>query len=138
MEAFVNALAQWTSLEWVANQFYNGDGLPFTIWTFLMFVFGALVGARVERKANPRPKPTPKRKIARGFSGDVKAAAKAALEADDAIVLGQHWESVLAFTKKHPDVFMLADPIDYAGDMTKYQLDPEWRYYLKKHNKYLK
>lgn len=137
MEAFVNTLAQWVNPEWVAGRFHNGDGLPFVLWTLLVFALGAVAGARAERMTNSVPKPTPKRKIARGFSGDVKAAARAALESNGMVPVGQFEQSIVAFSREHPGVFVLSDPIEHVGSASAYQLAPEWRMYLKRHMRFL-
>ena len=67
----------------------------------------------------------------------VKEAAKNALESDGEIVLGDYWESVIAFSRECPGVFVFSYELEEVGDMDTYQISPVWREYLNRHRRYL-
>lgn len=134
MVEVANSLMQWTSLEWVVEQTNGGNAVYLGTWTLLVFAVGFIVGGTCEHYRQGR---IPKRKIARGFSGSVKAAARAALESDDMVPVGQFEQSIAAFSGERPGVFVLSDPPERIGSASTYQLAPEWRVYLKKHMRFL-
>lgn len=128
------ALLQLLDLRWVIDQATCGNITPLSMWTIFVAFTGFTVGYIVGKK---RAGYVPKRKIACGFSQEVKRAAANALEADRPLVLGEYWESVIGFSRRHEDVFTFAYPLDEVGDADTYDLSPEWRSYLRKHKRHL-
>lgn len=134
MQEALLVLLQWMNPQWIADQLYNGNGLPFVLWSLIVFSCGLAAGAFYEYCKQKR---VSKRKIAKGFSRKVKEAAKNALESDGEIVLGDYWESVIAFSRECPGVFVFSYELEEVGDMDTYQISPVWREYLNRHRRYL-
>lgn len=131
----LNTLLQWLSPVWVVEQFKDGDGLPFMVWTAIAATAGFGVGFFVNEKlAGWVPKST----IAKGFSPEIKKAALESLDSSGSVVMGDKFESLLAFERKGHGVFSFTFPIDDVYDTDTYQLTPEWRAYLSKRRKYLR
>ena len=134
MIELLNTLLQWLSPVWVVDQFKDGDGLPFMLWTVITATAGFGVGFFANKKlAGWVPKST----IAKGFSPEIKQAALESLDSSGSVVMGDKFESLLAFERKGRGVFSFAFPIDDVYDTDTYQLTPEWRSYLSRHRKYL-
>lgn len=128
------ALLQLLDLRWVIDQATCGNITPLSMWTVFVAFTGFTVGYIVGKK---RAGYVPKRKIACGFSQEVKRAAANALEADRPLVLGKYWESVIGFSRVRKDVFTFPYPLDEVKDSDTYDLSPEWRNYLRTHKRYL-
>lgn len=131
----LNTLLQWLNPAWVVEQFRDGDGLPFILWTAITLTAGFAVGFFVNKKFSGW---VPKRIIASGFSPEIKRAALESLDSSGSVVMGDKFEALLAFERKGHGVFSFAFPIDDVYDTDTYQLTPEWRLYLSKHRKYLR
>jgi hypothetical protein len=130
----LNALLQWLNPMWVVEQFRDGDGLPFMLWTAIAATAGFALGFFVNKKlAGWVPKST----IAKGFSPEIKQAALESLDSPGSVVIGDKFEALVSFARSRSGVFSFAYPIDEVGDADKYQLTDEWRAYLSKHRKYL-
>lgn len=131
----LNTLLQWLNPAWVVEQFRDGDGLPFILWTAIALTAGFAVGFFVNKKFSGW---VPKSIIASGFSPEIKRAALESLDSSGSVVMGDKFEALLAFERKGHGVFSFAFPIDDVYDTDTYQLTPEWRSYLSKHRKYLR
>lgn len=130
----LNALLQWLNPVWVVEQFRDGDGLPFMLWTAIAATAGFALGFFVSKKlAGWVPKCT----IAKGFSPEIKQAALESLDSPGSVVIGDKFEALVSFARSRSGVFSFAYPIDEVGDADKYQLTDEWRAYLSRHRKYL-
>lgn len=130
----LNALLQWLNPVWVVEQFRDGDGLPFMLWTAIAATAGFSLGFFVNKKLAGW---VPKRTIAKGFSPEIKQAALESLDSPGSVVIGDKFEALVSFARSRSGVFSFAYPIDEVGDADKYQLTDEWRAYLSKHRKYL-
>lgn len=130
----LKALLQWLNPVWVVEQFRDGDGLPFMLWTAIAATAGFSLGFFVNKKLAGW---VPKRTIAKGFSPEIKQAALESLDSPGSVVIGDKFEALVSFARSRSGVFSFAYPIDEVGDADKYQLTDEWRAYLSKHRKYL-
>jgi hypothetical protein len=130
----LNALLQWLDPAWVVDQFGDGDGLPFVLWTAIALTVGFTSGFFASKKLSGW---VSKRTIAKGFSPDIKKAALEALDASGSVVIGDKFDALLAFEREGRGVFSFAFPIDDVYDTDTYQLTSEWRSYLNRHRKYL-
>lgn len=128
------ALLQLLDLRWVIDQATCGNITPLSMWTIFVAFTGFTVGYIVGKK---RAGYVPKRKIAKGFTANIKKAAADALKADGVIPLNGLCEDVASFNALHPGIFALGDKPEEMGSGTAYQLSPEWRRYLHRHRRYL-
>lgn len=131
----LNALLQWLNPVWVVEQFRDGDGFPFMLWTAIAATAGFALGFFVNKKLAGW---VPKHAIAKGFSPEIKKAALESLDSPGSVVIGDKFEALVSFARSRSGVFSFAYPIDEVGDADKYQLTDEWRAYLSKHRKYLR
>ena len=130
----LNALLQWLNPVWVVEQFRDGDGFPFMLWTAIAATAGFALGFFDNKKLAGW---VPKRTIAKGFSPEIKQAALESLDSPGSVVIGDKFEALVSFVRSRSGVFSFAYPIDEVGDADKYQLTDEWRAYLSKHRRYL-
>lgn len=130
----LNALLQWLNPVWVVEQFRDGDGFPFMLWTAIAATAGFALGFFVNKKLAGW---VPKRTIAKGFSPEIKQAALESLDSPGSVVIGDKFDALLAFEREGRGVFSFAFPIDDVYDTDTYQLTSEWRSYLNRHRKYL-
>lgn len=130
----LNTLLQWLDPMWIVDQFIDGDGLPFILWTAIAATAGFALGLFVNKKLAGW---VPKRTIAKGFSLEIKQAALESLDSPGSVVIGDKFEALVSFARSRSGVFSFAYPIDEVYDTDTYQLTPEWRSYLNKHRKYL-
>lgn len=130
----LHVVLQWLDPMWVVDQFKDGDGLPFILWTAIAATVGFAVGFFVNKKLGGW---VPKRIIAKGFSPEIKQAALESLDSAGSVVIGDKFEAILAFEREGHGVFSFPFPIDEVGDADTYQLTAKWRSYLNKHRKYL-
>lgn len=131
----LNTLMQWLDPLWVVDQFKDGDGLPFILWTAIASTVGFAIGFFANKKLSGW---VPKRVIAKGFPPEIKKAALESLDASGSVAMGDKFEALLTFERKGYGVFSFAFPIDDVYDTDVYQLTPEWRSYLDRHRKYLR
>lgn len=88
---------QWLDPVWVVDQFRDGDGLPFILWTAITLTSGFAVGFFVNKKLAGW---VPKRVVAKGFSPEIKRAALESLDSPGSVVMGDKFESILAFERE--------------------------------------
>lgn len=81
----LNALLQWLNPVWVVEQFRDGDGFPFMLWTAIAATAGFALGFFVNKKLAGW---VPKRTIAKGFSPEIKQAALESLDSPGSVVIG--------------------------------------------------
>lgn len=134
MADFLSTLAQWLSIPWVVRQAESGDLMPLITWTLFTLTAGFAVGFIVGKK---RAGWVPKWVVAKGFSQEIKQAAREVLESSGSVVIGDKFDAIMAFERAGKGVFAFAFPIDEVRDSDTYQLAPEWRSYLSRHRKYL-
>lgn len=135
MVEFLNTLLQWLNPKWVADQFADGDGLPFILWTAIALFAGFMLGFFISKKLSGW---VPKRTIAKGFSPEIKQAALESLDSHGSVVIGDKFDALLAFERAENGVFSFPFPIDEVRDSDTYQLTTRWRAYLERHRKLLK